>query len=152
MNPNSTRHQVPRFLRFNWPTQPPASSGSITTIPITVRFRFDILPPQTAALSRSPCRSLFPQSGVEQMREPDTGFLHLLPDDRGVHRDMGRVVLHVARWMIAGRALSNAVPRSRLFRDGEGLVCPVHRLRTRPALNLGWRDRFQQLGSRFAHV
>jgi len=43
------------------------------------------------------------------MREPDTGFLHLLPDDRGVHRDMGRVDLHVARWMIAGRALSNAV-------------------------------------------
>jgi hypothetical protein len=29
--------------------------------------------------------------------------------------------------MIAGRPLSNAVLRSRLLRDGEGLVCPVHR-------------------------
>ena len=116
MNPNSTRHQVPRFLRFNWPTQPPASSSSITTIPITVRFRFDILPPQTAALSRSPCRSLFPQSGIEHMREPDARFLQLLPDDRGVHRDIGRVDVHFAQWMIAGsrsRARSSPPRRRR---------------------------------------
>jgi hypothetical protein len=42
------------------------------------------------------------------MREPDTGFLQLLPNDWGVHRNIGRVNLHFARWMIAGRALSNA--------------------------------------------
>ena len=86
------------------------------------------------------------------MREPDPRFLQLLPDDRGVHRDIGRVDLHFARWMIAGRPLSNAVLRSRLFRDGEGLVCPVHRLRMGPALNSGRRDRFHQLTSRSAHV
>jgi hypothetical protein len=36
-------------------------------------------------------QELLSQSGIEQMREPDAGFLQLLPDDRGVHRDIGRV-------------------------------------------------------------
>jgi hypothetical protein len=39
-------------------------------------------------------RHLLAQSCIEQMREPDTRFLQLLPDDRGVHRDRGRVDLH----------------------------------------------------------
>ena len=97
-------------------------------------------------------RHLLAQSCIEQMREPDTRFLQLLPDDRGVHRDIGRVDLHFARWRIAGRTLSNAVFSSRLFRDSEGLVCPVHRRRMGPALNSGRRDRFHQLGSGAAHV
>src|SRR5882757_612807 len=54
---------------------------------------------------------LLAQSGIEQMREPDACLLQLLADDRGVHRDIGRVDLHVARWLIAGRTLSNAVSR-----------------------------------------
>jgi hypothetical protein len=32
------------------------------------------------------------------MREPDTGFLQLLPDDRAVRIDIGRVDLHL-RWV-----------------------------------------------------
>jgi len=90
--------------------------------------------------------SLLAQSCIEQMRKPDACFLQLLPDDRGVHRDIGRVDLHFARWMLAGRTMSSAVLRSRLFGDGEGFVCPVHRRRMGPALNFGWRDRFHQLG------
>ena len=49
---------------------------------------------------------LLSQNGIEQMGEPDACFLQLLPDDRGVHLDIGRVDLHFARWMIAGRTLS----------------------------------------------
>jgi hypothetical protein len=44
------------------------------------------------------------------MREPDTCFLQLLSDNRRVHRDIGRVDLHFARWITAGRTLSNADP------------------------------------------
>jgi hypothetical protein len=86
-------------------------------------------------------QELLSQSGIEQMREPDAGLLQLLSDDRGVHRDIGRVDLHFARWMIARRTLSIAVFRLRLLRDGEGFVCPVHRRRMGPALNSGRRYR-----------
>ena len=34
-------------------------------------------------------RHLLAQSCIERMREPDTRFLQLLRDDRGVHRDAG---------------------------------------------------------------
>jgi hypothetical protein len=80
---------------------------------------------------------LLAQSGIEHMREPDTGFLQLLPDDRGVHRDIGGVDVYLARGVITGRTLSNAVFRSRLFRDSEGLVGPVLRPGLGPALYLG---------------
>ena len=95
---------------------------------------------------------LLAQSGIEHMREPDTGFLQLLPDDWGVHHDIGRVDVYFARWVIAGRTLSNAVFSSRLFRDSEGLVGPVHRLRMGPAINSGWRDRFHKLSRGLIHV
>jgi hypothetical protein len=86
------------------------------------------------------------------MREPDTGFLQLLADDRGVRDNIGSVDRHFPRWVVAGRALSNAVLRLRLFRDGEGFVCPIRRRRTGPTLNLGRRDRFQQLSGGLTHV
>ena len=63
------------------------------------------------------------------MREPDTRFLQLLPNDRGVRQDIGSIDLHFPRRLVTGRALSNAVFRLRLFRDGEGFVCPILRLR-----------------------
>jgi hypothetical protein len=97
-------------------------------------------------------RSLLAQSGIEHMREPDAGFLQLLPDDRGVRHEIGSIDCHFAPWMIAGRTISNAVLRSRPFRDGEGLVCPGHRIRFIPALNSGRRDRFHQLGGGFIDV
>ena len=86
------------------------------------------------------------------MREPDARFLQLLPHDWNIRRNIGRVDLHLPRWGIAGRALSNAVFRLRLFRDGEGLIRPVHRRRMSPALNSRRRDRFQQLSGRFTRV
>jgi len=76
------------------------------------------------------------------MREPDTCFLQLLADDRGARHDIGSIDRHFPRWLVTGGALSNAVLRLRLFRDGEGLVCPVLRLLMGPALNSGRRDRF----------
>jgi hypothetical protein len=57
-------------------------------------------------------------------------------------RTAGGVDRHFPRWLVTGRALSNAVLRLRLLRDGEGLVCPIHRRRMGPALNSGRRDRF----------
>src|SRR5258708_4504309 len=95
---------------------------------------------------------LLAQSGIEQMREPDACLLQLLADDRGVRHDIGSIDRHFPRWLVTGRALSNAVFRLRLFRDGEGLVCPVHRRRMGPALNSGRRDGFHQLSSGSAHV
>jgi hypothetical protein len=38
--------------------------------------------------------------------------------------------------LVTRRALSNAVSRLRLFRDGEGLVCPFHRRRMSRVLQL----------------
>jgi hypothetical protein len=35
--------------------------------------------------------SLLGQSSIEHMRQPDACFLQLLPDNRGVHRDIGCV-------------------------------------------------------------
>src|SRR5580698_10998780 len=64
------------------------------------------------------------------MREPDARFLQLLPRDRGVYNNIGCVDLHFPRRLVTGRALSNAVLRLRLFRDGEGFVCPVLRIRS----------------------
>ena len=55
--------------------------------------------------------SLLAQSDIERMREPDTCFLQLLPDDWGVHHDISRVDVHFARGVITGRTLSNAVPQ-----------------------------------------
>jgi hypothetical protein len=74
---------------------------------------------RTFPLSMSPLA----QSGIEQMREPDTCFLQLLADDRGVRHDIGGIDRHFPRCLVTGRALSNAVFRLRLFRDGEGFVC-----------------------------
>ena|SRR5580704_13164622 len=85
---------------------------------------------------------LLAQSGIERMREPDTRFLQLLPDDRGVRHDIGSIDRHFPCWLVTRRALSNAVFRPRLLRDSEGLVCPILRLRMGPALNSGRRDRF----------
>ena len=76
------------------------------------------------------------------MCEPDTCFLQLLPNDRGVRDNIGSIGRNLPRWLFTGRALSNAVFRLRLFRDGEGLVCPLHRLRMGPTLYSGRRDRF----------
>jgi hypothetical protein len=50
--------------------------------------------------------SLLAQSGIEQMREPDTCFLQLLADDRGVRHDIGGIDCHFPRWLVTGRALS----------------------------------------------
>jgi hypothetical protein len=99
-----------------------------------------------------PSMSLLAQSDIKHVREPDTGFLQLLPHDRGVRRNIGRVDCHFPRMVLTGRALSIAVLRLRLLRDGEGLVGPVHRRRLRPALNLGRRDRFHQLGRSLIRV
>jgi hypothetical protein len=41
---------------------------------------------------------------------------------------------------------------ARLFRDSEGLVCPVHRRRMGPAINAGRGDHFHQLSSGIIHV
>ena len=97
-------------------------------------------------------KELLCQSGIKHAREPDTGFLQLLPHDRGVHRDIGCIDVYFARWVIAGRTLSNAVFRSRLFRDSEGLVGPVHRLRMGPAINAGRGDGFHKLSRGLIHV
>jgi len=48
--------------------------------------------------------SLLAQSGIQQMREPYTCFLQLLPHDRGVRCNIGRVDLHLPRWLVTGRA------------------------------------------------
>jgi hypothetical protein len=96
-------------------------------------------------------QELLRQSGIEHMPDPDTCFLQLLADDR-------RVRLHISgvdRHPPAGLSQDAPVACSIWFapiREGEGLVCPVLRLGLRPALNIGWRDRFHQLGSRFANV
>jgi hypothetical protein len=97
-------------------------------------------------------QELLAQSGIEQMREPYACFLQSLPNDRGVRDNVGSIDLHFSRWVIAGSALSNAVLRSRLFRDGEGLVCPVHRRPAVQALDLGRRDRFHKVGGSFTRV
>jgi hypothetical protein len=53
------------------------------------------------------------------MRQPDAGFLQLLPHDRSVHNNIGVIDLHFPRGLVTGRALPNAVFRLRLLRDGE---------------------------------
>ena len=61
-------------------------------------------------------QELLSQSGIEQMREPDASFLQLLPHDRGIRDNISRIDRHFPRWLVTGRALSNAVFRLRLFR------------------------------------
>ena len=62
-------------------------------------------------------QKLLSQSCIEQMREPDTCFLQLLPHDRGVRVNLGRVDLHLSHRLFAGCALSNAVLRLRSLDD-----------------------------------
>jgi hypothetical protein len=64
------------------------------------RLMKEMVPRQSApnssrvALTFPLSMSLLAQSGIEQMREPDACFLQLLPDDRCVHGNIGRVDLH----------------------------------------------------------
>ena len=54
------------------------------------------------------------------MREPDARLLQLLPNDRSVRVDVGRIDLDRPRRLIAGRAMTRAVLCLRLFGDGKG--------------------------------
>ena len=73
--------------------------------------------------------SLLAQSGIEHMREPDTCFLQLLPDDRRVRLHIGSVDLHFRR----GRKLARgtfvvAVFRLWTFSNREWFVGPICRI------------------------
>ena len=57
-----------------------------------------------AALSGPSLGHLLAQSGIEQMHEPHSRLLQLLPDDLGVRVYLGGIDRHFPRRLVTGRA------------------------------------------------